>query len=141
MFFWGVYSPHKNAPTPSWPATHMMNLKSCPNLHAFPSPINMKLWQDRIKSFPLLEDPLCKPDHQAIHCPAANFGPLSRDSVTNSMLTTALDTYLMPRSARAWYQVWVPRLRQSPSGVWTKILLILNVAPLLISRWDWPINM
>ena len=39
--------------------------------------------------FRLLLDPTSKPDHQAIHCPTANFGPLSRGSITNPMLITA----------------------------------------------------
>ena len=43
-----------------------------------------------------------KPDHQAIQCPTANFGPLSKVSVTNPMLITVLDTYLTPRSPGAW---------------------------------------
>ena len=35
------------------------------------------------KSFPLLLDPSDKPDDQAIHYNTANFGPLSRGSITN----------------------------------------------------------
>ena len=37
-----------------------------------------------------------KPDHQTLHCPNANFGPLSMGSVTNPMLIIALDAYLTP---------------------------------------------
>ena len=47
-------------------------------------------------------DLLWKPDHQAIHCPTANFGTLSRSSVNNRMLITVLHTYLTPRSLGAW---------------------------------------
>ena len=36
-----------------------------------------------------------------IHCPTANFGPLSKDSITNPMLITAFDAYLTPRSPGA----------------------------------------
>ena len=36
--------------------------------------------------FPLLLDPLGKSDHQAIHCSTANFGLLSRDSITSAIL-------------------------------------------------------
>ena len=42
--------------------------------------------------FSLLLDLPGKPDHQAIHCPIANFGPLSSGSVTNPMLITVFDT-------------------------------------------------
>ena len=52
--------------------------------------------------FPLLLDPPGKPDHQAIHCPTVNFGPLSSGSVTNSILITGFDTYLTPMSPGAW---------------------------------------
>ena len=37
--------------------------------------------------------------------------------LTLEMLITAFDTYLTPRSPEAWYQVWVPRPTQAPSGV------------------------
>ena len=46
--------------------------------------------------------PSGKPDHQVIRCPTANFGALLRVSVTNSILITVLDTYLIPRSLAAW---------------------------------------
>ena len=36
--------------------------------------------------FPILLDPPSKPDHQAIHCPTTNSGPLSRGSITNPIL-------------------------------------------------------
>ena len=48
--------------------------------------------------------PYCQfpqPDHQAIHCPVTNFGPLVRGSVTNPILITAFDAYLTPRSLGA----------------------------------------
>ena len=48
--------------------------------------------------------PYCQfpqPDHQAIHCPVTNFGPLVRGSVTNLILITAFDAYLTPRSLGA----------------------------------------
>ena len=55
----------------------------------------------KILSVPLQLDPPGKPDHQAIHCLTANFGPLSRGSVTNPILITVIDTYLTQRSLRA----------------------------------------
>ena len=60
-------------------------------------------------------DPQGKPDLLAIQCPVANFGPLSRGSVTNLMLINVFDTYLTPRSLGAW--------------VLAKTLPILNAAP------------
>ena len=45
------------------------------------------------KSFSLLLNPTGKPDHQALHCTTANFGRISRGSVTKPMLTTVFDTY------------------------------------------------
>ena len=68
---------------------------------------------------PLLLDPPGKTDHQPIHCPKANFGSLSRGSITNPILIILFDTYLTPRSLRAW--------------VSAKTLPILNVAPQLTS--------
>ena len=56
----------------------------------------------RQQSFPQLQDPPGKPDQQAIHCPTANFGPLSTGSVTNPILITVFDTYLTLRSPGAW---------------------------------------
>ena len=47
-------------------------------------------------------DPPGKPDHQAIHCPTGDFGPLSRGSVTNPMLITLFDTHLTIVSVEAW---------------------------------------
>ena len=44
-----------------------------------------------MQSFPILLDPPGKPDHRAIYCPMANFGPLSKGSVTNPMLMTVFD--------------------------------------------------
>ena len=66
-------------------------------------------------SFHLVLDPPGKFDHQTIHCPIANFGPLSRGSISNPILITVLDTYLTPRSPGAWV-----RAKTHP---------ILNVAP------------
>ena len=43
-----------------------------------------------------------------INCPTANFGQLLRGSITNSILITVFDTYLAPRSRRAW--VWAKTL-------------------------------
>ena len=54
------------------------------------------------KNFSLLLDPPGKPDHQSIHCPTANFGPLSRSSISNPILITVSDTYLTQRSPGAW---------------------------------------
>ena len=51
-----------------------------------------------IQGFPLLLDSSGKPNHQAIHCSTANFGPLSRGSVTNPILITVFETYLTSRS-------------------------------------------
>ena len=47
-------------------------------------------------------DPPDTPDQQAIHCPTANSGPLSRGSITNPMLITVFDTHLTPRTPGAW---------------------------------------
>ena len=69
----------------------------------------------KMQSYTLLLDTPGKPDHQAVHYPTANFGPLSRGNVTNPTLITVFDTYLTQRSARSW--------------VWAKTLLILHVAP------------
>ena len=52
--------------------------------------------------FPQLPDPTILPDHQPIHCPTANSGPLSRRSITNTMLIIVFDTYLIPESQGAW---------------------------------------
>ena len=78
----------------------MMALKPL-NLYAPQRPINMTTMIKQHKSFPLLLVPPGKPVHQAIHCPTANSGPLSKDSVTNLMLIIAFDAYLTPRSSRA----------------------------------------
>ena len=67
----------------------MITLKSLPNLYAPPSPINMTTMI--IQSSLLLLDPPGKLDHQTIHCPTANFGPLSRGNVNNPMLITVFD--------------------------------------------------
>ena len=45
----------------------------------------------RYKSFPLLLVLPGEPDHKAIHCPMANFGPLLRSSLTDLMLVTAFE--------------------------------------------------
>ena len=80
----------------------MMTLKYSPNLYALTGPINMTTMIRQHTKFPLLLVLPGKPDHQAIHCPTANFGPLSRGNVTNPMLITAFDTYVTPRSPGAW---------------------------------------
>ena len=54
-----------------------------------------------MQSFSLLLDPPDKPDHQAIHCPTANFGPLSRGSITNPILITVFDTYLASKVTKS----------------------------------------
>ena len=87
-----------------------------PNLYALLSPINMTTMIRQHKSSPLLQDLPGKADHKAIHCPTANFGPLSRGSVTNSMLITVFDTYLTPMSPGA--------------SVWGNTLQILNSSTL-----------
>ena len=87
---------HKNGPIPLWLAPHMMTLKSPFNLYALPSPIKMTAM---IRQHTKLRPP--QPDHQTIHCPMANFGPLVRGSVTNPMLITAFDAYLTPTSPGA----------------------------------------
>ena len=112
MVSWRVNFPHKNGSTPFWIAppspphihTHD-NFKISPKLYAVPSPINITNMIRQHREFPPTARSLGKPDQQAIHCPTANFGPLSRDSVTNPMLITVFDNYLTPRSSRAW--VWV----------------------------------
>ena len=113
-FFWIVpWWPH---PFAAW--AHLITSKSppSPNLYALPSPTNMTTMIRQHKSSPLLQDLPGKADHQAIHCPTANFGPLSRGSVTNSMLITVFDTYLTPRSPGA--------------SVWGNTLQILNSSTL-----------
>ena len=92
----GVNFPHKNGPIPFWSPSHD-NFKIPPPLPLPPQPIcSSKSYKydkyDNIQSFPLLLDPPGKPDQQAIHCATANFGPLSRGSVTNPMLITVFDT-------------------------------------------------
>ena len=69
---------------------------------ALPRPINMTTMIRQNTKFPLLLDPPDRPDHKAIHCPTVNFGPISSDSVTNSILITGFDTYLTPMSPGAW---------------------------------------
>ena len=68
-----------------------------------------------MQSFLLVIAPPGKPDHQAIHCPTANFRPLWGDCVTNPILITVFNTYLTTRSPRAWVRA--------------KAFTILNVAP------------
>ena len=43
-----------------------------------------------------------KPDQQAIYFPSTDLEPLSKGSVTNPMLIIVFNTYLIPRSPRAW---------------------------------------
>ena len=132
MVSWGINFPHKNGPTPFWlaplspPPSHVRTSKSPPNLYALPSHVNMTNMIDNIQSFPLLLDLPGKNDQQAIHGPTANFGPLSRRCVTNSMLITVFGAYLIPRSPVPW--------------VWAKTIPILKVALYLTSPWVWPIN-
>ena len=72
----------------------MMILNPLPNLYSPPSPLNMTTMMRQHTNFPLVLVPQNKPVHQAIHYPTANFGPLSKGSVTNPMLITAFDTHL-----------------------------------------------
>ena len=71
---------------------HMISSKSSPSLSALPSPINMI--KQHTKFHPTARSP-GKADHWAIHCPMANFEPLSRGSITNPMSITMFDTYLI----------------------------------------------
>ena len=106
MVSWGVNLPHKNGPILLWLAPNLITSKSKPP----PKPIrssksykydNYDKTKYKVspycKSFPLLLDPPGKPDHQATHCPTANFGPVSRGSITYSILITVFDTYLTPK--------------------------------------------
>ena len=98
--------PHKNGPIYLWLATHTMTLKFPPTYMLFQVSEIRKLWLYNIQSFPLLLVPTGKPDHQAIHCPTANYGPLYRISVINPMLITAHDAYLIVRSPGAMSLVY-----------------------------------
>ena len=95
--------PPKNCPNSLWLASHVMTLKSPPNQYALPCPIYITTMIRRHTKF--------------------------SSSFTNLTIISVFDTYLTPRSLGAWYQVWVSRPSQAPTGVWTKILLILNVVP------------
>ena len=78
----------------------MMALKPL-NLYAPQRPINMTTMIKQHTKFPPTASSPRQTFHQAIHCPTANSGPLSKDSVTNLMLIIAFDAYLTPRSSRA----------------------------------------
>ena len=75
-------------PLPLPPIWKLENLP--PTYMLFQSPINMTNII-RQHSFPLLLDPPGRPDQQAIHCPTANFGSLSRGSVIKPVLITVFD--------------------------------------------------
>ena len=77
------------------------DFKISPQPICFPGSINMETMIRQHTKFPLLLVLPGKPDHQAVHCPTANFGQLSRGSVTKLMLITAFDAYLTPRSQGA----------------------------------------
>ena len=77
---------------PSWLATHMMTLKSLPNLYVPPTLLNITIIGQHTK-FPLLLFFPGKPAHHAIYCPTADFGPISTGSA-DPMLFTAVVTYL-----------------------------------------------
>ena len=82
---WGANFPHKNGPIPLWLATYLVTLKSDPPPPICPSKSYKYDNYDktRYKVSPLLLDPPGKRDYQGIHCPIANFGPLSRGRITN----------------------------------------------------------
>ena len=78
MVSWGVNFPHKNVPIPLWLSPHMITSKSPPKSYKYDN-YDKTIY----KVSPLLLDSPGKPDRQALHYPTANFGPLSRGSVTN----------------------------------------------------------
>ena len=71
-------------------------LQNASNLYALPSPVNMTNMIRQDTEFP----PTPRSPSQT--CPTANFGPLSRGSIIIPMLITVFDTYLTPRSPKAW---------------------------------------
>ena len=102
MVSWGVNFPHKNGPIPLWLVSPPFDTFKIPPTYMLFQVL--QIWQllsNKIQSFLLLLDTPGKPDHQVIHCPAANFGSLSRGSVTNHILITVFDTYLTLRSPGA----------------------------------------
>ena len=89
----------------------MMTLKSPPNLYAFPSPINMTTMIKQHANYP----PTASSPKQT--CSPGYSLPHIIHSITYLMVITAFDTYLTTSSLEAWYQGWVPRTSQAPSGV------------------------
>ena len=91
MASWGVNFPDKNGPIPLWLALHLITWKSPlppfpTNVYALPSHINMTTMIRQNTRFPPTTRPPGKPDHHGITWSRANFGPLQRGSVTNSIL-------------------------------------------------------
>ena len=97
-----VNSLHKNGPIPFWsplpPLPPNNYSKISLYLYALTGTINMTTMISQHTKFPLTLVPPGKPNHQAIYCPTANFGRLSRGKITNPILITAFDAYLIPRS-------------------------------------------
>ena len=100
----GVKFLHKNGPITFWlaPPPPHENFKISSKLYALPSPINMTNIIRQDTEFPATARSPGKPDQQAIHCPTANFGQLSRDRVTNPMLITVFYSHVTARSPGAW---------------------------------------
>ena len=97
----GQLPPIKNGPMTLWLAHFTLTLKSPPNLHALPSPINIATIITQSTKFLSTAISPAKPAYQSIYCTIANFGPPSTASIANPMFTTAFDTYFTPRSPGA----------------------------------------
>ena len=102
----GVNLPHKNGPIPLWLSPHFITSKSPGTKSSSTSCKYDDYDNTKYKVSPLLLDLPGKLDHQAIHCPTGNFGPLSRGSTTNPILMSVFDTYLTPRSPAAWVKTF-----------------------------------
>ena len=104
----------------------MMTLKS-PPIYMFSKSHKYDNYdQVPYKVFPYYLFPQGKPVRQAIYCPTANFGPLSRGRITNLMLITEFDTYSTPSHQEPRNKVGSHNW--PPSEVWIEILPVLNVA-------------
>ena len=90
--------PHEIGSIPLWLAPRMMTLKSLPNLNALPGPINITTMIRKHTRFPPTASSLRQTLSPGCSLSHSNFGPLSRDSVTNLMLITVFDAFLTPRS-------------------------------------------
>ena len=110
MVSWGVNFPHKNGPIPLWLAPYLITSKSPQSIRSSKS----YKYDNYDKTKYRLDLP-GRPDHQAIHFPRANLGPLSRSSLTNPIIIIVFDTYLTPSSPGVWF--------------WAKSLPILNKVP------------